>query len=338
MNGSWLKLLMAGNLRMHQSINTVNSRSYWVFNPVIDSLFICNCLWPVLLLPGLVSGNETSPIQFIHAYLLSSPHRWITLFLVVSDSSRRVARQNQMALTAVSFAVLILILKIKFDYLICLLWIDYTWNAFHFAAQHSGVLAIYCRKNNIIIPSYFKWLLRIILTIVILMVPINSLNTNLINHLLQIIAVIGLPVMLLLALLLNIFSSIPSAFYFISFVSIYGGILMSNVFHLSGVANGLLLASSVFHSTEYFAIVSRYVITRDQSFYGQKSTSLLRMKITGFMIFIALILVGLQSFDPEVSAAINLWAAFLHYSFDAWIWKLKEPKNSSLLTNRVENA
>ena len=322
---------------MLQSINMGVVRSRWIFNPVIDLLIISNCLWPLLLIPGLVSDQETGPIQFLHAYLLSSPHRWITLFLVISDSSRRIGRQNQMAGTAVSFALLILLLKLNFGYLVCLLWIDYTWNAFHFAAQHSGILAINCRRNKIFIPSYYKWLLRLVLTAIILMVPLNTINSNIILYVYEGFTMIGLALTILLAIYLRIFQSLPSGIYFMSFISIYGGILATNVLHRPNTATGLMLASSVFHSIEYFAIVSRYVITRDGCLNIYNNSSYYRVRITGFMFLMALLLFSIQSLNTEFSAAVNLWAAFFHYSFDAWIWKLKEPGNSNLLRTGVES-
>ena len=50
----------------------------WLVNPWFDLLLVANIGWPIAMLIAY-DGNPwlKSPLTFVQAYFLSSPHRWI---------------------------------------------------------------------------------------------------------------------------------------------------------------------------------------------------------------------------------------------------------------------
>lgn len=305
--------------------------SEWIFSRWTDFLVISNLYWPLFLIPGLVSGNETGPIEFIQVYLLASPHRWLTLTMVMTDKSRRSGIECRMLFAAILIALLIVIVELSSGMLLCMLWIDYFWNAFHFASQHGGILALNCRRNQIVLSRLLKWQLRFVITSIILMLPLNPINRNFPAEILQILVTVGFIAIMINAIRIGIYRSLPAALYLISILGIYGGLLTTTLMQLHRLSSGFMLASSVMHSVEYFAIVSRYVITRDQTTGKVFNISAWRGKLTIYALLVASILYAFQRISIEMTGAVNLWAAFLHYTYDGWIWKLREAKNSALI-------
>ena len=58
-------------------------------------LFLANLPWLLALLPGFVADEGTPHIAFWQLYFLTTPHRWITLFLVALDPDRREGRPGR---------------------------------------------------------------------------------------------------------------------------------------------------------------------------------------------------------------------------------------------------
>lgn len=325
---------------MHRSSPEQIQRNFdpWIFDARTDLLAIANCYWPLLLLPGVVVADRDGPLDFLQTYFLSSPHRWITLFLVALDSTRRVGNGRRMVLSALLAAAVIGSIQSRFGFLLCLLWIDFVWNAWHFASQHSGVLAIYARKSGSHLPGSLKYLMRCSFASIILMIPLHN----------ELHGIYGTSVKLMICgtiLLMtpyffddSIRRSRSSVIYFASVWSLYAAILACTLSERYLVANSVFFAASTFHAVEYLAIVSRYVISKESiannvipheaiGFSLNWST-----RLTGFLLAFGLVLFQLQTKWPEFSASVNLWAAFLHYAFDGWIWKLRNPATARLVT------
>ena len=116
----------------------------WIVSPAYDLLFIANLGWLLLLLPGM-SGRSETIVDFWQVYFLTVPHRWITLILVVLDPDRRGDQARRLAMIGVAALVLVVGIWLGTEALTCLAVIDFLWNAWHFAAQHAGVLRMYSR-------------------------------------------------------------------------------------------------------------------------------------------------------------------------------------------------
>ncbi|HVV99280.1 MAG TPA: hypothetical protein VHB77_03000, partial [Planctomycetaceae bacterium] len=118
----------------------------WLVSPWFDALFVANVCWPLLLLPGLLGGfHAHAGVQFWQIYFITTPHRWITLLLVFGDRERFVERRGIFLTIAAGVVLTTLLIRATAGTLLCLLTIDYIWNAWHFAAQHHGIFRIYGR-------------------------------------------------------------------------------------------------------------------------------------------------------------------------------------------------
>lgn len=307
----------------------------WIFDARTDLLYVANLYWPLLLIPSLVVTDRQGPLDFLQTYFLSTPHRWITLFLVLADSSRRGKNTLKMVWLAVAMAIGIGIVHGRFGYLICLLWLDFVWNAWHFAAQHAGVLAIYARKSGHVLPNAVKWSMRLTLTTVIVMVPMDNYMSSDLGKSFALMAAGGMLAMSFLYLQSRVRHSIPANCYFLSVFGLYGGIFCCGMASLHTASNALFFGASLFHAVEYLAVVSRYVISKESAgafITGLPRTLPWNFRLGGYLLGCGSALMYIQSNWPELSAAVNLWAAFLHYAFDGWIWKLRDPATAKMVT------
>jgi hypothetical protein len=167
----------------------VRTGKTWLFNPWFDLLLVAFALWPLVVLLRnweLMSGRSLETvgafsITFWQIYFLTTPHRWITLALVYGDRDKFAERPRMfvgLALGAVgvclAFALAPLVvgwfrtgdlstvsftaqkndwftLFLSLEFLMAL---DFIWNAWHFAAQHSGIHRIYGRMAR---PDVTRW-------------------------------------------------------------------------------------------------------------------------------------------------------------------------------------
>jgi hypothetical protein len=126
----------------------------WVLGPWLDLFFLANISWPLIVLVALggaaVSSWNGSPVvqslTFWQIYFLSTPHRWITLALVFLDEDKFQQRPRAFVGLAGFFGIVAIaafVLGTGLEFF--LVAVDYFWNAWHFAAQHSGISRIYAR-------------------------------------------------------------------------------------------------------------------------------------------------------------------------------------------------
>ncbi len=136
---------------MHGRSKTPHSANDYIRTTRLDRLtgirpaLFANLGWLLLLLPGFATQSDTA-IDFWQIYFLTLPHRWITLVLVVTDGDRRGNRSRILALVAGLAAVFVLGAYLGTGAFLCLAFIDYIWNGWHFGSQHAGVLRMYSRK------------------------------------------------------------------------------------------------------------------------------------------------------------------------------------------------
>ena len=123
-------------------------RSTWIVSPGFDLLFLTNAWWLLALLPGFLSAERTPHLEFWQIYFLTTPHRWITLFLVAADPDRRAGRNKLFAAIAVVTLGVVVAVRLGTGGFLCLLLVDYVWNSWHFAAQHAGILRMYVRASR----------------------------------------------------------------------------------------------------------------------------------------------------------------------------------------------
>lgn len=313
----------------------------WIVSSVFDLLFLANLGWFILLLPG-VSTRQDTPVDFWQIYFLTVPHRWITFVILLADPSRRGGRGWLLAGIGGLLALLVSGVYCGAGTFLCLGILDYTWNAWHFASQHAGVLRIYSKKVGGGIPSFEKWGTRIFITYSILRA--SSAITGLteyewLSRFLPYVdlALLGVPSLLIFLNLWNWQSHrIGKLAYLLSVCALYCGYLFADRW-----AGGWLLifatSASLFHSVEYLAIVTHYASRRAKSGPASAIQSMAKYWFAFLAFFVVTLGVTGVLADQANSwltvgwQGINLWAALAHYAYDGLIWKLRRPETAKLL-------
>ena len=324
----------------------------WLFGPWLDLLFIANVAWPFLLLAGLTGGvAKGRPISFWMVYFIATPHRWITLVLVFFDPDR--FQQNARAFLGLAAAAALACVG---SYLIwglpgvyALLAVDFLWNAWHFASQHAGILRIYRRNvagNQAGSGTVEKLLVRAFLLFVFLRLasltlPMEERFGSYLEQLKAVsthLSLLDLPILLVpVGLLVRELAWLrPVSYgrlaYLVSVCTLYSLLLGSvHAHYVSGdgstaaVVMALAAAVSVFHSSEYFAVVS-WAATRKRNPRGILGYLAPRW-IATLAIFLTLMAVTALVMDTwfaGVWLVINLIVSFLHYAYDGIIWKSRK--------------
>lgn len=315
----------------------------WVVSPAFDLIFLANVAWPLLFLVGVAGRSETN-IDFWQVYFLTLPHRWITLALVAADPDRRGGRGLMLA--GIALVLLLVVVGVRFGTagFTCLAALDYAWNAWHFAAQHAGVLRIYARK----VGGGPEWLerhaLRAFVTYTILRTAAwltGWLEVDAPGR--AIVRAVDLAMLIVPILLVGVTLAscdrrrIGKMAYVLSVCVLYAGLLASLAFRWPRGVLVLATASGLFHAVEYLAIVTHYAWRRRE--IGRAGAFRRVANVWGPLLAIYAVLLGTTGAwleGPSSPAAglwqgANLWAALVHYAFDGLIWKLRRPETAQAL-------
>jgi hypothetical protein len=327
----------------------------WIDGARFDLLFVANWYWPLLILFAVISTPTLeSTVGFWMVYMLLTPHRWITLPLVFLDKDRYAERPRAFLGIAMFTALAILASMMTMPTLTMLLVADYLWNAWHFAAQHSGIGRIYAR---VAYPTdkgsafWEKTLLRTFIIYVILrlgaplMADDRSIWLGWLDAVVPYMNWTDLPMLAIPCYLLGRdlgrmkTSTLGRVLYMASVLSLYSLLLLLAHFLPHGksidpVMAGALTAVTIFHSTEYLAIISWTVKKR----FANKDSGLMAHLAKRWTLTLAMFLLGLGisawllSTKSEVSQRIwfilNMFVSFLHYAYDGMIWKARPAAKS----------
>ena len=318
-------------------------RKGWIASGPFDLLLLANVCWPFLLLPGLSTNTETA-IDFWQVYYLTLPHRWITLFLVMADRDRRAHRTWLLVSMALISAGVVAGAYLGSGAFLCLGFVDYLWNGWHFASQHSGVFRIYSKKVDGGNAWLERWGLRGFIFYVIVRTSSSilwKLESNSFSNTIASIsdwAILAIPLAIVATNLRGIHRQrLPKFAYLTSVLSLYISYLLASHFQLSRFILCIATAASLFHAVEYLAIVSHYANRRQ----AIGSNGLMRkmalhwtMVLTIFVLCIGTL--GVWASTPShgyetIWQGFNLWAAFTHYAMDGVIWKLRRPETAIAL-------
>ena len=141
--------------------------------------------------------------------------------------------------------------------------------------------------------------------------------------------------------------------YLLSVCLLYGGLLAAAALTSAGLGDlsrwilALGFGAAVFHSVEYFAIITHYARRRQHSGSPGAFQKLARHWIgvmAGFMICLGLFTKVLS--DPyyvgtsirEIWIGVNLWVSTLHFAYDGMIWKLRRPETAQALDAQLPSA
>jgi len=329
----------------------------WLFNPWLDLLVVANLFWPLLILVLFFAGGTAcQTLTFWMIYFLSTPHRWITLVLVFFDPDRYHRHARRFVGIAAGAVLLCggtyLIWGLPGVYV--LLAVDFLWNAWHFASQHAGILRIYGRLGHgdragtgtvekVIVRVF---VLFVLVRLASLTLPQETRFGDYLDFLrvasVQLARLDALALLLPLALLVREFwyfrpVRLGRLAYLLSVCGLYTLLLgcvheyqRNESPNLAALVMALAAGVSIFHATEYLAIVT-WAATRSKNPRGVLAYLVPRWAFT-LVVFIALL--GLSALVLDSSYAtlwllLNLTVSFLHYAYDGIIWKARKPAKSS---------
>lgn len=362
------------------AIARVKPAKTWLFGPWIDVVFLANLTWPAIVLVALAGGYVSSwtgspvvqTVTFWQLYFLSTPHRWITLGLVFLDEDRFRQRPATFMGLAIFFILFVTAVVLGTGATLVLVAIDYFWNAWHFAAQHSGISRIYGRMARPEEQTRGWWekvLLRTFILYAIFRVGAVACGPTC-GHTVEAAEaavarslspfVFGLDqaalidalgactrfaeIWLDLLMLLLPFSLLmgelmryrPSALgrllYLGSVCAGYTALLLSIHYHQQLLTLSIALALSLFHATEYLAVVSWSVKMKHgrsrQGFFGHLVPRWV-LALSTFMIVLALSGWLLDTRYHNLWAVVTIAVSYLHYAYDGIIWKVRKAPAAS---------
>ena len=304
----------------------------WLLGPVYDSVLIANVAWPLLLVMQVGEGfGGREGLSFWQIYFLTTPHRWITLALVFLDRERLGKRGVLFGAVAAVVVAVCLSVRLTSGTLLCLLAIDYLWNAWHFASQHHGVYRIYTRRGmtaSSVASGWEKWTMRGLILYVILRVAGATWRyAELEEALLAVdwvawLAAVGL----LVRDSLRFGPSLPRRLYLVSMLLLYACLLAAVHFQRPGLVLSLATASAVFHATEYLALVSWSVQERRSKLGERLGLIGYLVPRWGLVLAVFMLVLGAGGWLLEQRLLqpwllVNVIVAFLHYAYDGLIWR-----------------
>ncbi|MEW4528688.1 hypothetical protein [Maioricimonas sp. JC845] len=311
----------------------------YLIGPWFDLLFVANLFWPLLLLVDCWGGSDVHDgLLFWQVFFVTTPHRWITLFLVAGDPARMQGRPLRFGVIALVAVVGCLAVKGSTGTLACLVTLDYLWNAWHFASQHHGISRIYARKAlptasdrtaNAATPLPMRRLELVLYRGFILYVTARVAGWSWDWEWLTTAArsldfvMLAVPVtIVVMTCLPPLKVTLPRVCYTASVMTLFSGLLMAVHFQQRTLVLQLALASALFHAVEYLAVVSwsaRSSASRDNLF-GRVARRW-GLYLLGFVVVLGATNWMLQQGFFETWLLINLMVAFLHYAYDGMIWK-----------------
>jgi len=335
----------------------------WIVSRAFDLAWLVNAWWILAWLPDLLWSGATPHLEFWQVYFLTTPHRWLTLFLVALDPDRRAGRRDgTFVLLAVVCALFVAGVYSMTGAFTCLLLVDYTWNAWHFASQHAGILRMYSRLSPVSADDMRRrWMENFCLRGLILytFARLAGWATGWLET--SASATTWLMVCDVLFITLGITFSVGNLFrsslagegpgvrgparaygfqpfgkqlYALSVCGLYTSLLVALLANQKLLIASLATAVAAFHAIEYLAVVTHYARRRT----NVGSEGVFRRIARHWTAALVLLLVSfgfIATFaEPRFAEwwlGLNVWAALVHYSFDGLIWKLRRTETSQAL-------
>ena len=306
-------------------------------------MFLANLGWLVLLVPGLATRSDTA-VDFWQIYFLTLPHRWLTLVLVLSrPGPPRRARPRCWSVSPWppwSWSSASTWGPARST---CLALVDYVWNAWHFAAQHAGVLRMYTRKVGGGPDLLERWGTRAFITYAALRTA--GWATGWLEADVDALAPGRGPRdarrsrscswSVTLARLNR--QTLGKTAYVLSMCGLYSGLILALSYRQGGLVVVFATASSLFHAVEYMAVVTHYAQRRrtvgspgrvpgdGQPLAADPG------RVCGGPRGDRGALDRPDSGLRELWLGANLWTALVHYAYDGMIWKLRRPETAKAL-------
>jgi hypothetical protein len=304
---------------------------------------IVNVGWVAALGAGWAAADFVPDLEFWQIYFLTTPHRWLTLLLVATDPDRRADWRGWFLPIGVVAALAVTGVWLTTGQFLCLAVVDYLWNAWHFGAQHHGILRMYARRVGGGRPLLEKWVIRTLVVYTAIRLasqgwllerpefrfPIDLIDWGVVASAAWLLAT---------ELSDHPARRLGKVAYLTSVTLLYCLLILAIRRDLRAVVVPLVVGSAAFHATEYLAIVSYYAWRRKD--FGTRSLFQTMARRWSAVLLVFVILLGIFSVSATSRAqnvwlGLNLWAAFLHYAYDGMIWKLRKPQTAKVLAVEI---
>lgn len=321
----------------------------WLMGPLADPLFVANWTWPLLALAliavsrsGLTLGAKMSSLYAL--YLISTPHRWITLGLVALDRERR-ARKAQVLLGTAGWTVAFFLAACAaFRSVAALVLIQYFWNLWHVTAQHVGVARIYgirARPERRETGALEKWGLRVLT----FYASWRTLSLGAADYAAGIASspwfarlsladsradwlVLGVPVVLLVRAARDFDRrQLGRLAHLASVCAHYSAMIALCRLGLTEWAVAVAMTNGAFHAIEYFSVVTWSVLPRAEKPGSWDWPVLFRhwgSTLAVFVLSVATLGLFVSTGHARVWIVLNALIAYLHYALDGVIWKMPD--------------
>lgn len=315
----------------------------WLFGPWVDLFLLANLAWPIIAALAwwgnpLVDG----PLTFVQVYLLSTPHRWITLALVFFDRDRFRQQPGRFIGVGIGLVALGLVLAAvgtiwpkAAHSLVPLMMLDFIWNAWHFAAQHAGIARIYGRNAGLVQSDreveFEKSAIRLLILWVFFRLAMyrgqhqpefSAFSLPALAPMLDWldpIAFAGIVVVLGKELMRKPFAW-SRVLYIGSVTTLYVAQIIAIRLGSGSWMTALFLAAAVFHAVEYLAIVSWSVRKKNTGVWKHLVPRLgVSMLVFMTVLMVSNYLLARQSY--YLWSLVTLLVSLLHYGYDGMIWK-----------------
>jgi hypothetical protein len=325
----------------------------WLFGRTVDTVLIANWWWPLLAVAISAGGWVHSGLTWWQLYLMSSPHRWITLPLVFGEADRVRAQWRRFVLTGLGLLALgslLLALGLSKETGIAALGlfmgVDYVWNSWHFASQGAGISRIYGRSVAPQLPrpavEREKSLFRIFVIWVFLRLAIvvgatsGQTRVDLDVHALDRFTrwgdfvALGVGAVLILQIAR---CSLPGKraqlSYAGSFITLYAALLVALHTHHTVIVAYLAFASAIFHASEYLAVCS-WAASRKRSGLWRRPVVRSTWALLAFIAVVGGLNWAVAVWSIWAWATMTLFVSLLHYGYDGMIWRSSPSRKVAL--------
>lgn len=329
-------------------------RPGWLLGRGLDGVFIANWWWPVLALAFAAGGWLHSGLSWWQLYLLSAPHRWITLPLVFGEGERVRAQWRRFAAVGtglVALGVVLLGLGMRASTgmaaLGVFLSVDYVWNAWHFASQGAGISRIYGRAvapdtarrvaeseksmfRTIVIWTFLRLAIVVGATSANTRIDIDLTGLDRVTRWGDLVALVMAGVLVYRVARRSSPGHRSQISYTSSFMALYGAQLLALYSHQVAMVGYLAFAAAVFHATEYLAVCS-WAASRKRDGLWRRPAARSVGALVGFVVVVGGLNWAVALWSAWAWAAMTLMVSLLHYGYDGMIWR-SSPKRQVALT------
>lgn len=326
----------------------------WLLGRGLDTVVIANWWWPVLALAFATSGWLHSGLSWWQLYLVSSPHRWITLPLVFGEGERVRAQWRRFAGVGAALVFLggaLMALGLRRSTGMAALGIfmsvDYVWNAWHFASQGAGINRIYGRAvapdtdrrvteseksmfRTIVIWTFLRLAIVVGATSANTRINIDLTSLDQLSRWGDLVALVMAGVLVFRVARRSSPGHRSQLSYTASFISLYAAQLLALHSHRVAMVGYLAFAAAVFHASEYLAVCSWAASRKREGLWRRPAA-----RSVGALVAFVAVVGGLNwavaLWSAWAWAAMTLMVSLLHYGYDGMIWR-SSPKRQVALT------